>query len=188
MALGILLQIIHVDPLRLGVHQPKLIHSRPGIDTALRIQVQVGRFWREDFDDEIGGALGASFGQNIIVTGDKEQVRLKDVDPIQVDVERRVVELPDGMLLQVVANDQKQVAGNALVIAIGRGGQSLAASDTPRSSREPCPHLSCCQVRLPLAPRQPRHLSQSGPSRHGEMDRTGEPEHLRLPGELNVGR
>ena len=73
-----------------------------------------------DFNRQVGRALNALRGHHIASRfADVEQIRLDDVEVAEHHIERRHVNLSDGMLSQVVPHQAVQVAAYGLMLRAG---------------------------------------------------------------------
>src|SRR5205809_454568 len=82
------LQVIHVNQFLFRINNPKFFHARSGRHTAFWFLVELSRFWRKNFHEEIGSAFCPRIREDRpVFLRNKDKVRLVHVDLIEINIE-----------------------------------------------------------------------------------------------------
>src|SRR5208282_891430 len=125
------------DHARFRIDDPEFLDSGTCILLLLVYQIQAAGLWRENLNDKVGCTLRSCLGQNSEpFVQNNNDIRLKDVDLIQINVKRSVEEFTDWVALQIAVQFKLQVTGNFLMKTVRRGSHIKIALDQliPRSS------------------------------------------------------
>jgi hypothetical protein len=96
--------------LRCRVQNPQLLDPLASINLTLGLLVEHRGARRENLNDEVGSAFGASLREyRGTLTRYKEDVRLKNIVLSQVNIKRSVIKFPDGMPLQVLEQEELEI-------------------------------------------------------------------------------
>jgi|GEM_PF-4245912 len=120
---GVFLEAVEQDAAGGGINDPEFLHAGAGVNFALGAEVEAGGLGGEDFDDQVGGALGPLAAEDgLVLVQDEDQVGLEDVDVGELDVERGDVDGADRAAFQVAVEEADEIVKNVLVITVGGRG------------------------------------------------------------------